>query len=292
MVNEIHAQHEFQFTQYNLIPAIYNPGATGARGLSTINLNHREQWIGLEGAPSQTYLGYENYLQKSKLGIGISYTQDQVGPVDDGALNINLAYHLEISENYALSLGLKGTAEFWNLNLFDINTYQDDPALYGEDTQQFFPNIGAGIWLYSEKITAGISVPYFIRNTYNGSGEDATKQEEIHIYYNFSYIFPISDNIQLQPSMLVRQINNAPTTADFWINGLFYNQFKTGIMYRTSETFAIMAGIQVTKKIYLGYSYDQQTTDVNSTNTGSHEFSFRFDLSDLKTKKIKQSQFF
>ncbi|MGB0837859.1 MAG: PorP/SprF family type IX secretion system membrane protein [Flavobacteriaceae bacterium] len=275
-------QHEFQFTQYNLIPAIYNPAATGERNSSTINLNHREQWMGLEGAPSQTFLNFESSNQEQKLGYGISFIQEQIGPVNDLTVNANISYRLKLSEHDFLAIGLKGTVEFWNLDLFDINQYQNDPVLYGDDTNQTYFNIGAGLWYQRKGLTFGFSIPYFIKHDYSGTGQDASIQEEMHLYYNLAYDFKLADYLSMTPSILVRQIQDRPTTTDFWLTGDIYNNFKLGLMYRTSNAMGIMAGIQATKSIYIGYSYDQETTDVNATNRGSHEFALRFDFAKSK----------
>ena len=104
--------------------------------------------------------------------------------------------------------------------------YQNDPVLYGDDTNQTYFNIGAGLWYQRRGLTFGFSIPYFIKHDYNGTGQDASIQEEMHLYYNLAYELKLADYLNMTPSILVRQIQDRPTTADFWLTGDIYNNFK------------------------------------------------------------------
>ena len=51
------AQSDGMFTQYFAIPAHYNPAAPGNDDYLRINGAARLQWVGMEGAPKDFYVG-------------------------------------------------------------------------------------------------------------------------------------------------------------------------------------------------------------------------------------------
>ena len=53
----------------------------------------------------------------SNFGVGLNFVNDEIGPVAENQISADLAYFIQISENYKLSLGLKGT----NLFQLDVN---------------------------------------------------------------------------------------------------------------------------------------------------------------------------
>ena len=50
--NELCAQQEPTYSQYMLNPFLINPAAAGSEGTTSVNLTGREQWVGINGAPS------------------------------------------------------------------------------------------------------------------------------------------------------------------------------------------------------------------------------------------------
>jgi hypothetical protein len=66
-----------------------------------------------------------------------------------------------------LSFGIKATANLFNLDVSRLNPVDNDPSLQ-KLNNKFSPNIGAGVYLHSDKAYVGLSIPNFIEsNRYN-----------------------------------------------------------------------------------------------------------------------------
>ena len=52
MAEVVLAQQDPQYSQYMLNTMIINPAFAGSRGVSSVGILHRSQWMGLDGAPT------------------------------------------------------------------------------------------------------------------------------------------------------------------------------------------------------------------------------------------------
>ena len=272
------AQQDAQFTQYMYNTININPAYAGSRGAASIFGLYRTQWVGLDGAPVTNALSINTPINDSKIGIGVSFVKDRIGPTVENAIAIDLSYTVQSSENYKLSFGLKGTGNFFNLDASLLN-----PELQGDNSLQsynkFTPNIGAGIYLHSDKTYIGISVPNLIQNAlhYNDN-EVAVTRERINYYLIAGHVFDLSSNLKFKPALLTKLVAGAPLQVDVSGNFMFFDKLVLGVAYRWDAAVSALAGFQISDGLYIGYGYDLETTRLKHYNSGSHEIFLRYEL--------------
>ena len=159
------AQQDAQYTQYMYNTINVNPAYAGSRGALSFFALHRTQWVGLDGAPISNTISVNTPFNNSRLGLGVSLVNDEIGPTTTNSISTDLSYTIPVSESYKLSFGVKGT-----INLFDLDLNKLNPNDQGDPQFQNFnndvsPNVGAGIYLHSDKAYLGFSVPNFIEIT-------------------------------------------------------------------------------------------------------------------------------
>lgn len=103
-------------------------------------------------------------------------------------------------------------------------------------------------------------------------------KERMNFYLIASYVFDLSEKITFKPAALVKAVSGAPIIADVSANFLFNDKFTLGVAYRWDDSVSGLAGIQVTDGLYIGYSYDATTTNLNNYNSGLHEIMLCFEL--------------
>ncbi len=274
------AQQDAQFTQYMYNTININPAYAGSRGAMSIFGLHRTQWVGLEGAPVTNTLSMNTPINGSKLGLGLSFVNDRIGPTTENAISVDVSYTVPASETYKLSFGLKGTGNFFGLNTSDLKPEQQlDDALINYN--KFTPNIGAGVYLHSDKSYIGLSVPNFIQNKKlnNSNGDNvAVLQERMNFYLIAGHVFDLSPEIKFKPAVLTKMVTGSPLQVDVSGNFMFYDKFVLGAAYRWDAAVSALAGFQITDGLYLGYGYDLETTRLRKYNSGSHEVFLRFEL--------------
>ena len=287
---ESYAQQDAQFTQYMYNTININPAYAGSRGALSIFALHRTQWVGLDGAPVTNAISVNTPLNESKLGLGISLINDKIGPTHENTVSADLSYSIPTSETFKLSLGIKATA-----NLFDLDISKLDPKDAGDASLQnynkFSPNIGAGVYLHSDKAYLGFSIPNFIQTNRYDDNEVSVYKEKINTYLIAGYVFDLNQDIKFKPALITKMVEGAPLQIDLSGNFMFSEKFVVGIAYRWSASLSAMAGFQVSDGLYIGYGYDKESTNLKNYNSGSHEIFLRYEIF-KNINKITTPRFF
>lgn len=285
--NSVVAQQDSQFTQYMYNPMNVNPAYAGSRDVLSIFGLHRTQWVGLDGAPTTNTFAVHSPINNSNVGLGLSFVNDRIGPSDENSISADFSYTVTASENYRLSFGLKATANLLNVDYTKLNIYDpSDVRFQNNIDNKFSPNIGAGVYLHSENTYVGLSVPNFLQTTHYDGADYSAATERLHFYLMAGHVFDINPSLKFKPSILAKAVDGAPLQADLSANFLINDKFTVGAAYRWSAALSAMIGMQVTEGIFIGYSYDAETTKLAGYNSGSHEFFLRFELSSRHDRVI------
>src|SRR5690606_25401065 len=179
---------------------------------------------------------------------------------------------------YKLSFGIKATANLFQLDRSMLNPeVVIDPNLQNIDNE-FSPNLGAGVYLHSDKFYAGLSVPNFIETAHYSDADETISKEKLNYYFITGYVFDLSHNLKFKPALLTKMVFGAPLQVDVSGNFLIAEKFVLGAAYRWDAAFSGMAGFQITDGLFIGYGYDRETTQLRNYNAGLHEIFLVFEL--------------
>ena len=290
ILQSMYSQQDSQYTQYMYNTPLVNPAYAGSRETITAFLLHRNQWVGLDGAPVTNNFSINMPVGDSNFGIGLNFVNDKIGPVSENEISADLAYFIQISENYKLSLGLKGTANLFQLDVNKLRIFDPaDPQFQNVDTE-FSPNVGAGLYLFSDKTYFGLSVPNFFESyRYNDNNVEITK-EKMHFYFIAGHVFTLSPNIDFKPALLSKIVEGAPLQADVTANFLFFDKLTLGAAYRWDASVSALAGFQISDSWFIGYGYDLETSKLANYNSGSHEIFLRYEF--FNRSRVSAPRFF
>ncbi len=307
------AQQRPYYTQYIMNNYIINPAVAGIENYWDIKASHRMQWVGLQDAPVTTYITVHGPLKKSDYeretatsfrargqnprgqdywrdytaadphqGVGFTIMNDKTGPLNRFAAYGTYAYHLGISPTTNLSAGF--SAGFTNLSLdaskLNFGGATVDPAVAGSGLiNRLKPDISAGLWLYSRNYFVGLSAQQIIPQNvaFSDNQVSLTKGKLVpHLFLSAGYRMPISEDISFLPSALIRYISPLPVGFDLNAKFQYQDILWVGASYRYKDGFAGMLGININNNINIGYSYDIQTSQLNTVSKGTHEILIGF----------------
>jgi len=148
-----------------------------------------------------------------------------------------------------------------------------DPAISNGNNSQWKPDLSVGVWLYSSNYYVGASVQQLLpQNLYFSTNSTYNQSQTVpHYFLTAGLKLPISDDVSLLPSFLVKVIQPVPTTFDINMKIAFQDIFWLGGSYRKDDSFGALAGFNINSSINVGYSYDITTSDLRTVSNGTHE---------------------
>ncbi len=285
------AQQEPQYTQYMYNTLTVNPAYTGSPGYLEASLLHRSQWVGIDGAPTTQSFALHGPIN-DRIGLGLSAVADKLGPSDEVYVDGNFSYTIPVGYESRLAFGLKAGARVLSIDWSKGIYYDNTDALFNNNiSNKITPSVGAGLYWYTDKWYAGLSVPNFIRSNYYDDVQESTVSGRLHYYIMGGYVFELSDGLLFKPAVLGKVVSGAPVTVDISANFLIKERLTLGASYRYDDSVSGLAGFQISRNFFVGYSYDYTVTEFNKYNNGSHEIILRFQLVP-RSSRIKSPRFF
>jgi type IX secretion system PorP/SprF family membrane protein len=291
-----HAQQDAQYTQYMYNTIVVNPAYAGSRQTMSVFALHRTQWVGLDGAPVTNSISINTPFNDSKVGLGLSFVNDQIGPSVENNIAVDFSYTIPLSYKYKMSFGLKGSANLLDVDFTKLDYYPGNPIFENNIDNKFSPNIGVGFYLHSDNSYIGLSAPNLLETKhFDGSATASSAShvatEKINYYLIAGYVFDLNPNLKLKPSLITKYVEGAPLQVDVSANFMMNEKFVAGVAYRWSAAMSAMVGFQASQSWFIGYSYDFDTTQLAQYNSGSHEIFLRFELFNTYDK-ITSPRFF
>ena len=272
------AQQDAQYSQYMYNTISINPAYAGSRDVMSVFGLHRTQWIGIDGAPETNNFSINTPLKNNSFGIGISITNDKIGPSIDNSLAFDFAYSISTSEKFKLSFGLKGTLDRLDINVSKLNPlHQNDPE-FKNFSSPLSTNIGFGLFLYSNSTYFGLSLPNSIEiNRYDDESVSLYRDKRSY-YFITGHVLELSNAFKFKPSLVSKYTQGAPLQLDLSANFLYKEKILLGGAVRVNAAVSALLGYQIDESWFVGYGYDLDTTKWSNYNSGSHELFLRFEL--------------
>ena len=284
------AQQDPQYTQYMYNMNVVNPAYAGSKESLSLTALYRNQWSGFEDAPV-TFTFSAHSPINDNIGLGLSAIKDELGPISETNVFADFSYSIQVGASTKLALGLKAGVTFHDVGLVDLALQDPGDPFFSQNINNTYPNIGAGAFLYGDKFYLGLSVPNLLKSVHLDENGVKYGSETNHFFGTAGYVFQITDNFKLKPSVMVKSAFDAPLSYDGNLNALFYERFELGASYRLDDSFSGLVGFQVTPNIRVGYAYDSVTSEIKTVADASHEVILSFDLF-FKKRTLRSPRYF
>ncbi|MCE5348062.1 MAG: type IX secretion system membrane protein PorP/SprF [Bacteroidales bacterium] len=291
------AQQVPMYSQYTMNGFLINPSLAGRDGYTTVNLTVREQWIGMEGAPStyaasfQTRLLRNSYISKSttvrknitkptkgsKVGLGGYIFNDNNGIMHRTGIQGVYAYHISMGQTDGfpnnLSFGLALTAYQYAINTDGLIYNTDDPLLNSYDRSVFIPDFNFGASFTTSKYYVGFSMSNLLRGSLIFADTSETGRNELgHFFLTGGVKFVLNSDWKVEPSAFIKSSDMLfkSIQADITARAYFKDDYWAGVSWRTNDAIILLLGLKY-DRFYFAYAYDFTLTDIRSQSFGSHE---------------------
>lgn len=248
-----YAQTTYRFSQYNFAKSIYNPAALASDAHFTADLIYRNQWAGVDGAP--TTVGFNSaYELNDEMAVGVNFYNDRIGLNQTNSFALNYAYRLVFDERkyLAFGLGLGGDNVSWNYASAQTTQVQD-PA-FAQSYSKFNFNASFGIYYRTKKAYIGASIPQLMQNSLVGK-EKGFRPPLWHYMAIAGYYFEVNDRFIFNPSIQAKVVKNAPVQMDVVLRGIT-NNLGFSLGYRSENSLIAGFDYMFADRFRLGYSFN------------------------------------
>lgn len=272
------------YSQYLQNGLVINPAYTGTREVLSGFLSYRMQWMGTNGSPLLQSISFHSPLKNDKVALGLMAQFMKYGVTKSTSIFADYAYHIKLKKG-KLSFGLKAGVDLSNTDYTGlILNDPDDPVFKTNDKALVLPNVGTGVYYYSDRFFAGLSIPSFLnyRRSSTGSAVPYHSFSQYDFLFSAGALISISPVFKFKPSVLVDySLQNTRKLSQLDINGNFIiaDLIWVGGSWRISEQVAVgIIQAQINQQLMLGLSYDYPFGRMNSYSKGSTEFVLRYEF--------------
>lgn len=283
------AQQPVQYSMYMLDPVRWNPAYAGMEESLNITGTYRQQWSGLDGAPSSQRITAHLPLEFLRSGFGIQAENDVLGARELRSFRIDYNVRLPLGEGI-LAIGANANLGQLTLNGNELRTpdgeypenviIHNDVLLPNAPIQANVNSFGLGIYYKSPAVEIGLSADNLLEPT---ADLDLISWQVLRALYGGARLhLPLSSSIMLQPSVWVRS-DAIETQTDFSVlfeydDNIFAGASFRGYSQNTADAVALIGGFRLSEKLRIGYAYDLSLSQLRSVQSGSHEISITYNL--------------
>jgi type IX secretion system PorP/SprF family membrane protein len=272
------------FSQYLQNGLMINPAYAGSREALSVAISRRNQWLGISNGPVLTTVSLHSVLKNDKVALGLMAEFMDYGVTSAQSVYAVYAYHIKLAKG-KLSFGLKTGFDRSTTNYSILKGIQaGDPVFEDNEKPYILPNVGAGVYYFSNRFFGGVSVPSFLfyNNIGNGKTQASHSFSEYDLIFSAGGLISFSQNFKFKPSMLLDySLRNSAHINQLDINGNFIiaDVLWVGGSYRTTEQVAVgILQIQATPQFMFGVSYDYPAGRMTTFSKGSGEVFLRYEF--------------
>ncbi len=282
-----------QYTMYMLNNYRSNVAYAGLDNSLSATGVFRGQWVGLEGSPTMQNVNVHMPMYYIKGAVGLNIENITLGAEQNLSATISYAYHKPVGDNGILSFGAGGGIYQKSLDGSILRTpggnYDENiPVINHNDLLltegkqgAITPIFNAGVYFQTEKIEIGASANNIIEPKIN-LNDNINFQLKRHYLLTLAYNWNMSNLLSIQPTIIAKsdliETQIEISTIVTYNDNIFGGATFRGYSKNTIDAAAFIAGIKLSEKITLAYSYDLTLSPYNSVSNGSHEILINYNL--------------
>jgi len=295
--NVAFAQQVPMYSQYIMNGFLVNPSFAGRDGYTTLTLTTRNQWVGMEQAPStyaasfQTRILKNSYISKStsvkkkivrptkggRVGAGGYIFNDNNGIMRRTGVQGIYSYHIPLgtTEGYPndLAFGLALTAYQYAINMNGLIYDYSDPLLNNYDRSVFITDFNFGASYTTSKYYAGFAMTNILRGSLLFGDTTRTNRNELgHYFLTGGIKISLAPDWILEPSGFLKSSDMLLKSIQLDLTARVYykEDYWLGLSWRTNDAIILMLGLKF-DRFYFAYASDFTLTDIRRESFGSHE---------------------
>lgn len=305
----IYAQQDAQQSQYMFNLIYINPAYAGYKENLNFQAFYRSQWTGITGGPVTSSFAVDDIANDGNVGLAFQVSADKLGAQSNLLTYVNYAYRLRMNEDGSarLALGLGVGIVNPGINGALLAPNYTEPNQPTGTQSMVIPDGRVGVFYSDNTFYAGLSADNLISQYISVKSSSYLAQPKPHYYLTGGMLVPLSEDILIKPSILLKDDDAGPTSLDInafllfgqklWIGGSYragvklYN--KSYLQTDLTPLNSAVAAIEFfpSENLRIGYAYDFSIGPLQGYSGGTHEISIGFYIR-KKNNRMLSPRFF
>lgn len=300
---------DVQYSQFYASPLYLNPALTGSSEMTSLGVNYRIQWPGLDQS-FRSYSAYvDHYLVNVNSGVGLIFNRSEQSLARLAVTEVGVTYSYRARLGFSSFLRVGGQVSFVDRDayfgdmIFGSQIDDQTGAIgdfsgenLGEDFRYQFVDYSFGMLFNNEDIWFGISAHHITQpsisfvggqfselplklSAHGGvkfdltGGYSSINTNQITGKRELTLAFNYKNQASFSQLDMGAQINLQPIVLGVWYRGIPV----TALEQPNHESIIALVGISLGSGLDFGYSHDFTMSSLGNANTGgAHEVSLRY----------------
>lgn len=300
---------DVQYSQFYANPLYLNPALTGASEGTSMGVNYRNQWPGLD----QSFVSYsahiDHYIFGANSGVGIIFNRSEQSMANLSVSEIGTTYSYRARLGFRSFLRVGGQVSYMDRdahfgNLVFGSQINDQTGAIGDfsgenlgaDFRHQFVDYSLGLLFNNDQVWFGLSTHHITQpniSFLDGQFSQLPMKISAHGGYKFdlsggaarsfmnkttgtrelTLAFNYKNQEPFQQLDLGAQVNLQPLVLGVWYRGIPVSS----VMQSNHESVIALVGFQLASGLSIGYSHDFTLSSLGNANTGgANEISMRY----------------
>lgn len=271
------------------VPLVSNPSLAAASDRLTADVASYNLWAGGFKPLNDNIISFSyrfNSKRKARtrfdprVGIGFVLANENNGALAKNIFQLIYAYHIPISRELQLSLGVSGMVENMHLKLDALSPLNtDDPRLLTGNNKNIVFDGGFGASLINEFYVISASVLNLAPSHYSFDDPSVADIENFRKYIlSATYHYALNSRMWFSPLLTLRNIDKRNFGYDVSCSARF-SSFRVGVGYRSEKTLFLFTRVELNN---FEFSYTSENPmEANHMIGNGHNFSIGWSLSEF-----------
>ena len=271
------------------VPLVSNPSLAAARDKLNFSVASYNLWAGGFKPLNDNVIAFSYDVKRkgkaktsfdSDVGVGFVFANENIGPFTKNILQLIYAYHIPLTRDLQLSLGVSGMVANMSINVNSLNPlHGDDPRLVRGNNKTISFDGGFGAALINKQYEVSLSVLNLAPSDYRF--EDPSIEDIVNFRKYFlsgTYHLELNPKIFISPLITLRNVEKDNFGYD--VSGAVrLSSFRFGVGYRSEKTLFLYTRIDF-KSFEFTYTSENPMQSNHMVGNG-HNFSLGWKISKL-----------
>ncbi|MBK9291308.1 MAG: PorP/SprF family type IX secretion system membrane protein [Bacteroidetes bacterium] len=265
----VRAQTDLLFSSHGLSVHNFNPAIVDDDGHIHLGLGTRQQWIGFPDAPEAQFFALEHFIEDYQMGLKLTAFNQGFGKESFRRFSVAYSYRVRLGDASTLSFGL-GAGFYQRVIRFSQLVFlENNEPLVRPDEQYVRPDFEFGLHLRHRDLNFG-----YAANHLSTPARDASlSRVAIHHHGYAAYFFRPSGHMGLHSMLSFHRQGKVSFLQASALAEI--GMLQAGLGWRHTDALILIAGLRISDKARISYTYDFAAGTTARLSSGTHEVSLR-----------------